>query len=397
MNYKKSGALILIGIVLLGSILRTPITGIGAIIGIVKETLSINNTLAGFITTIPLIAFAILSPVVTKISNKNGLEKTLFYSTIVITIGLALRFYINTTVFFVSTFIIGIGIAIGNVLLPAVTKKYFADNLGVMTGIYTVTMTVTASFAAAVSYPLATSNLIGKNFSLGLALNIWIIIGILCIITYYILSKNNNEIIKNTNKKVKKGNVFKNPKLYSLMITMGLQSALYYCSVSWFGEIMISKGFSNTEAGILLSISQFAQFPATFIMPIIADKLKNKMIIPLFISLSYIGSIIALLYTNYNMFIMIIIMIFYALAGGGSFSYVMYLFSSKTRNTEESSQVSGLSQSGGYILAAIFPPLLGYIKDISDWNATMYVLLAMSIVLLVSMIHCSKEGYILEK
>ena len=104
MNYKKSGALILIGIVLLGSILRTPITGIGAIIGIVKETLSINNTLAGFITTIPLIAFAILSPVVTKISNKNGLEKTLFYSTIVITIGLALRFYINTTVFFVSTF-----------------------------------------------------------------------------------------------------------------------------------------------------------------------------------------------------------------------------------------------------------------------------------------------------
>lgn len=396
MKNKKS-LFIILCIILLGSVLRTPITGIGAIIGIVKETLSINNTLAGFITTIPLIAFAILSPVVTKISNKNGLEKTLFYSTIVITIGLALRFYINTTIFFVSTFIIGIGIALGNVLLPAVTKKYFADNLGVMTGIYTVTMTVTASFAAAVSYPLATSNLIGKNFSLGLALNIWIIIGILCIITYYILSKNNNEIIKKNNKKVKKGNVFKNPKLYSLMITMGLQSALYYCSVSWFGEIMISKGFSNTEAGILLSISQFAQFPATFIMPIIADKLKNKMIIPLFISLSYIGSIIALLYINYNMFIMIIIMIFYALAGGGSFSYVMYLFSSKTRNTEESSQVSGLSQSGGYILAAIFPPLLGYIKDISDWNSTMYVLLGMAIVLLVSMVHCSKEGYILEK
>ena len=188
MKNKKS-LFIVLCIILLGSVLRTPITGIGAIIGIVKETLSINNTLAGFITTIPLIAFAILSPVVTKISNKNGLEKTLFYSTIVITIGLALRFYINTTVFFVSTFIIGIGIALGNVLLPAVTKKYFADNLGVMTGIYTVTMTVTASFAAAVSYPLATSNLIGKNFSLGLALNIWIIIGILCIITYYILSK----------------------------------------------------------------------------------------------------------------------------------------------------------------------------------------------------------------
>lgn len=396
MSIKKNGVFVLICIILLGSVLRTPITGIGSIIGIVKDILNINNTLAGFITTIPLIAFAIISPFASKFSNKVGLEKALFYSTIVITVGLALRFYINTNVLFISTFIIGVGIAIGNVLLPAVVKKYYPTKLGVMTGFYTVIMVVSASLSAAVSYPIANANIVNREFSLALALNIWIIIAVISILAYYFLSRGVVGANKSKDTSTNKVNIWKSPKLYSITLTMGLQSALFYCSVSWFGEIMISKGFSNTEAGLLLSISQFAQFPATFIMPIIADKLKNKMIIPVFICVSYILSIIALLFVDKNMFIMVLIMIFYALAGGGSFSYVMYLFSSKTVNTEEASKVSGVAQSGGYLLAAIFPPLLGFVKDIASWNESIYVLLAMATVLFVTMVHCSKEGNIIE-
>lgn len=397
MSTKKNTTLIIVCIVLLGSILRTPITGIGSIIGIVKEQLHINNTLAGFITTIPLLAFAFLSPVVSKFANKFGLEKTLFYATIVITLGLALRFYINVYVLFIATFIIGIGIAVGNVLLPAITKKYFPTKLGVMTGFYSVIMTVTASISAAISYPLANSNIGGEAFSLGLALNISIIVAIMSIGAYFIFSRGiiNTSNSHKENHKLK-NNIWKNSKLYTITMTMGLQSALYYCSVSWFGEIMIAKGFSNTEAGLLLSISQFAQFPATFFMPIIADKVKNKLIIPIFISLSYLIAIAGLLYIGQNMAIMIIIMILYALAGGGSFSYVMYLFSAKTVNATESSQVSGIAQSGGYILAAIFPPLLGYIKDVSNWDSAMYVLVTLSIVLFGAMIHTSREGNILK-
>lgn len=398
MNYKKSGALILIGIVLLGSILRTPITGIGAIIGILKETLHINNTAAGFITTIPLLAFALISPVAAKFANKIGLEKALFYSTLVITIGLLLRFYINVYALFITTFIIGVGIAIGNVLLPAITKKYYPTKLGVMTGFYAVIMTVTASFSAAISYPIANSNIINKNFSLGLSLNIWIILSVITAVVYLILAKNNTtkKINKLDNKK-NKYNLTKSAKLYTLTMTMGLQSALFYCSVSWFGEIMIAKGFSNAEAGILLSISQFAQFPATFLIPILADKIKNKLLIPVLISSCYLISIVGLLYINNNIIIMIVIMILYALAGGGSFSYVMYLFSAKTVNSEEASKVSGISQAGGYILAAIFPPLLGYVKDVSSWDAALYILIVLAVVLFGTMIHSSREGNILEK
>ena len=93
---------------------------------------------------------------------------------------------------------------------------------------------------------------------------------------------------------------------------------------------------------------------------------------------------------------MAIWVIIYALAGGGSFSYVMYLFSAKSKNEKESATVSGLAQSGGYLIAAVFPPLLGYIRDISNWNIALYVLLVTAGILFVSLIYCSSKGNIIE-
>ena len=396
MTKKSNSILIILGVIFLSLILRTPITSVGAILGSLKSILDINNTVAGFITTIPLIAFAIFSPMVAKLSNKAGLEKTLLLAALIISIGLGLRFYINTYVFFITTFIIGVGITIGNVLLPGLVKKYYPEKLGLMTGFYAVVMNVGAAVAAGISYPILSSNIGGEKFSTGLAVNIWIIIAVINIFVYTAMSKNSSvSEVKNKHEKVH--GYFKYTKMWTIMLSMGLQSALFYCSVSWFAEIMISKDFSPETAGLLLSISQFAQFPSTFIVPIIADKLNNKLVIPVVITIEYLISLVGMLYTSGNFVLMLTFIIIFALAGGGSFSYVMYLFSVKSRNENEAGDISGLAQSGGYLLAAIFPPLLGYIRDISDWNKALYVLILTAAALLITLVHCSSKGNIIEK
>ena len=392
---RTNKVIILLGIIFLGMVLRTPITSVGAIIGPLKKLLEINNTVAGLITTIPLIAFAIFSPLVAKISNKIGLEKTIFLATIVASIGLLLRFYINTSIFFVTTFIIGVGITVGNVLLPGLTKKYFPENLGVMTGFYAVVMNISASIAAGISYPILNTNIGGEKFSTGLAVNIWLIISLINIIIYSVIIKN-NKVEKIDNKKIGSKGYLKSLKMWSVMLSMGLQSALFYCSVSWFAEIMISKGFTPSEAGLLLSISQFAQFPSTFLVPVLAEKIKNKLIIPIFITMGYIVSLIGMIHIHGNFSLMIIYIVLFALAGGGSFSYVMYLFSAKSKNEEEAADVSGLAQAGGYWLAAIFPPLLGYIRDILNWDVAIYILIATASLLFITLIHSSSKGNIIE-
>lgn len=395
MTKRTNKVIILLGIIFLGMELRTPITSVGAIIGPLKKLLEINNTVAGLITTIPLIAFAIFSPLVAKISNKIGLEKTIFLATIVASIGLLLRFYINTSIFFVTTFIIGVGITVGNVLLPGLTKKYFPENLGVMTGFYAVVMNISASIAAGISYPILNTNIGGEKFSTGLAVNIWLIISLINIIIYSVIIKN-NKVEKIDNKKIGSKGYLKSLKMWSVMLSMGLQSALFYCSVSWFAEIMISKGFTPSEAGLLLSISQFAQFPSTFLVPVLAEKIKNKLIIPIFITMGYIVSLIGMIHIHGNFSLMIIYIVLFALAGGGSFSYVMYLFSAKSKNEEEAADVSGLAQAGGYWLAAIFPPLLGYIRDILNWDVAIYILIATASLLFITLLHSSSKGNIIE-
>ena len=395
MTKRTNKVIILLGIIFLGMVLRTPITSVGAIIGSLKKLLEINNTVAGLITTIPLIAFAIFSPLVTKISNKIGLEKTIFLATIVASIGLLLRFYINTSIFFVTTFIIGVGITVGNVLLPGLTKKYFPENLGVMTGFYAVVMNISASIAAGISYPILNTNIGGEKFSTGLAVNIWLIVSVLNIVIYAIITKNSKSERIEDKKSGGKG-YLRSLKMWSVMLSMGLQSALFYCSVSWFAEIMISKGFTPSEAGLLLSISQFAQFPSTFLVPVLAEKIKNRLIIPIFITMGYIVSLIGMIYIQGNFALMTIYIVLFALAGGGSFSYVMYLFSAKSKNEEEAADVSGLAQAGGYWLAAIFPPLLGYIRDILNWDVAIYILIATASLLFITLIHSSSKGNIIE-
>ena len=395
MTKQTNKVIILLGIILLGMILRTPITSVGAIIGPLKNLLEINNTVAGLITTIPLIAFAIFSPFVAKISNKIGLEKTLYLAAIVTSIGLLLRFYINTSVFFVTTFIIGVGLTVGNVLLPGLAKKYFPENLGVMTGFYAVVMNVSASVAAGISYPILSSNIGGEKFSTGLAVNIWLIVSILNIVIYAIITKNSKSERIEDKKSGGKG-YLRSIKMWSVMLSMGLQSALFYCSVSWFAEIMISKGFTPSEAGLLLSISQFAQFPSTFLVPVLAEKIKNKLIIPIFIAMGYVASLIGMIYIQGNFALMTIYIVLFALAGGGSFSYVMYLFSAKSKNEEEAADISGLAQAGGYWLAAIFPPLLGYIRDVLNWDVAIYILIVTASLLFITLLHSSSKGNIIE-
>ena len=395
MTKQTNKVIILLGIILLGMILRTPITSVGAIIGPLKNLLEINNTVAGLITTIPLIAFAIFSPFVAKISNKIGLEKTLYLAAIVTSIGLLLRFYINTSVFFVTTFIIGVGLTVGNVLLPGLAKKYFPENLGVMTGFYAVVMNVSASVAAGVSYPILSSNIGGEKFSTGLAVNIWLIVSILNIVIYAIITKNSKSERIEDKKSGGKG-YLKSLKMWSVMLSMGLQSALFYCSVSWFAEIMISKGFTPSEAGLLLSISQFAQFPSTFLVPVLAEKIKNKLIIPIFIAMGYVASLIGMIYIQGNFALMTIYIVLFALTGGGSFSYVMYLFSAKSKNEEEAADISGLAQAGGYWLAAIFPPLLGYVRDVLNWDVAIYILIVTASLLFITLLHSSSKGNIIE-
>ena len=80
LNFGKNTWLLIIGIIFIAATLRSPLTSVGPIIAPIRDGLGISNVLAGFLTTIPLLAFALISPFAPKLSKRYGMELTLFIS-----------------------------------------------------------------------------------------------------------------------------------------------------------------------------------------------------------------------------------------------------------------------------------------------------------------------------
>lgn len=153
--------------------LRAPITCVGSLINIISGDFGLSPGLAGLITTIPLLAFAAISPVTVLISERLGAGRLMTLSFIVLNAGILMRAYLGRPGIFVGTIIIGAAIAVGNVLLPAVVKSYFPERIASMTSLYTVIMQVASAVSTAVSVPLAV------RLGWESALSVWLVTALL--------------------------------------------------------------------------------------------------------------------------------------------------------------------------------------------------------------------------
>src|SRR5690625_7860977 len=67
------------------------------------------------------------------------------------------------------------------------------------------------------------------------------------------------------------------PKLACKCATfMWLQLFIFYFTISWLPEMLISFGMSESAAGFMLSYFQFVGIPASFIIPVVAGKLNSQ-------------------------------------------------------------------------------------------------------------------------
>ena len=135
---------VIIAIVFIASTLRAPLTSVGPVIEEIKQVMEIDNSVAGILTTIPLIIFAIVSPLVSKVTSRLTMSRTIFYSTILLIVALFLRIVGDFNLFIIGTLLLGIATAFGNVVLPSYVKWYFPMQIGLATGIYSGTMNFTA-------------------------------------------------------------------------------------------------------------------------------------------------------------------------------------------------------------------------------------------------------------
>lgn len=371
--------ILLVGILLIASNLRAPLTSVGSLIPVIRDSIHVSNTVIGTITTVPLIAFALISPISPKLANRFGMERTIFVSMIILAIGIGLRSVTGVSTLFIGTALIGVAISFGNVLLPGFIKLTFPFRIGLLTGLYAVCMNIFGAIASGVSVPLANVNILGWQGSLG----IWIVLTVIAIVFWLPQVKRPAPLPDyDVGEEKKKVNLWKSPTAWQITVFMGVQSLMFYTLLTWLPDVLITKGFSSSDAGWMLSVMQFALMPMTFIVPIIAGKMKNQTILGALTGLLFIIGVLGLL--QGSIVFVLISVVLWGVASGSAFSLSMMFFTLRTEDAYAASDLSGMAQSIGYLLAAIGPVLFGALYDLSGgWNMPIFVLLAGGVVILV--------------
>ena len=383
LNNSTAGLLFVISVIFIAMTLRTPLTAVGPVIPLLRDDLSISNVLAGFLTTIPLLAFAMVSPFVARVARKYSIEQSLLLALLMLAFGIVLRATTAINGIIIGTFLIGVAISFGNVLMPSYLKLRMPLKVGLMMSIYSVSMNISASVAAGISYPLAETS-VGWRGSLSFAI-LFVIIAFICWLPQL---KFRAPLHTSTTKVQLK--LYQSPLAWAIACVMGLQSLLFYAASAWFPAILMAQGFSASEAGWLSSLMLIAQLPMTFFIPILANRASLHIPITIGFSTLYIIGFLGLTFEWTSLAAMWMICI--GLAGGASFGLVMMLFTMRTETIFASAELSGFAQSTGYLLAALGPVTFGWLHDITDsWFATCIAFLLCAIVLAIASLYSSKN------
>ncbi|PLS15261.1 MFS transporter [Bacillus sp. M6-12] len=380
---------LILGIIFAGANLRAPITSVGPIIETIRQDTGISNTSAGLLTTLPLLAFAFFSILAPKIARRFGIEYTLFGALLLLATGILLRSvpFINTL--FIGTALLGIAIAVCNVLLPGLIKREFPNKVGLMTGTYSVSLNLWAAIASGISITLTQ----GFGYGWRNALVFWVFLSILSILFWIPQLRVHH---RPSNSPKQENTLWHSGLAWKVAFFMGLQSSITYSIFAWFPTILHQQGMSQTAAGWLLSLAQFASLPATFIVPILAGRSSNQRSLVGFVVICLLLGCFGLLSGITLLAPLYAILLGFAI--GAAFGLATMFFTLRTYNANQAAELSGMAQSVGYIIAAIFPTLFGFIHDIThSWTIPLLILIAVTILLFIVGMDAGKNQYVISQ
>lgn len=387
---KKHSLFFVPGIILIGVSLRTPFTVLPIILGNISQGLEVEVSSLGVLTSLPLLMFTLFSPFSTQLAQKIGLEHLFTYSIFFLTIGSLIRL-INLPLLYLGTLMVGASVAVINVLLPSLIQANQPKKIGFLTTLYVTSMGIATALASYLAVPITQASS-WKGLILLLTL--------LCLATFLVWLPNHryNHRLAPQTKQKSQIKVMRNKQVWAIIIFSGFQSLIFYTAMTWLPTMSIHAGLSSHEAGLLTSILSLISIPFSMTIPSLTTSLstRNRQLMLTLVSLAGVVGISMLFFPINNFIYWLAIHLLIGTATSALFPYLMVNFSLKTSAPEKTAQLSGLSQTGGYILAAFGPTLFGYSFDLfHSWVPSVAALLLIDILMTVALFTVDRADKIL--
>lgn len=376
---------VLLGILLTALNLRTVVASISPLEALIGTDIDLSPTELGILGALPPVTFAIasyLTPLFTKLTVP---ERLVLMAMVLMVIGNVTR----ATASGYSWLVIGgvlalFAMGIGNTLLPPITKKYFSSRIGEVTSAYMLLITLSAAI------PAYSSAALGQTIGWRNTLGLWGLLALVGVIPWLAL-----EIMSRSRRKALTADTLILPQLatptrsvrminsrlaWAIAGIAAISSLNFFSVLAWLPQLLI-RGANVTvaESGLLLGLYSLIAFPGSLLVPLLVARFRKT-------SFIVIGSGLAMA-TGYAGFIVVPdtatwIWVICIGLGQMAFPLVLVLINVKTESVRTSGDLSGFTQTVGYLAAAAGPLIIGIVLDTTGIWQFMPAMLLLSALLL---------------
>ncbi|MFI1399629.1 CynX/NimT family MFS transporter [Streptomyces sp. NPDC020681] len=350
--------LVMVGIVLAALNLRPAITSLGALLEEARTGLHMSGSVAGVLTSVPPLCFAVFGIAAPRLARRFGSGAVVCAGLAAIAAGLLIRPFAGGTAGFLAASALALmGIAVSNVLMPVIVKRYFPDRVGSMTGLYSMALALGTAVAAAATVPMTEA--LGGSWRTGLA--VWALLAALAVLPWIFLVRDRSAAVRTGTpgaaaREGRGPRVTRSPTAWALACFFGLQATGAYITMGWMPQIFRDAGVPAGTAGVLLAVTMVMGVPLAFVIPRLATRLKNQG--PIVVALGLCGL------TGYAG-------LFFAPAAGAwawavllgisncAFPLALTMIGMRSRTGAGVVRLSAFAQSTGYLISIPGPLLVG--------------------------------------
>ncbi len=365
--------MLLLGMILIAANMRASITAVGPLLSEITHAYGLSGTEAGFLTALPVLGFAAFSPYAPRLARRVGMERALLAAMVALLIGIVVRSLPSGVALYGGTLLLAAGIAVANVLLPALVKQHFSSRQSTVTAAYANTMGLLAAIASGVAVPLADVLPGGWQTSLG-AWGVLVIAGVVLWLPRTIGAQHPGPGQARTPLP------WRSPVAWQVTAFMGLQSLGFYVMIGWLPSVLKSHNVSARGAGFELLAYQLAALVTTLLVPVVADRRRDHRALAAAAAacsaLGYVGLLVA---PSLSLLWVVVA----GCGAGPTLVLALSFMALRTHGPSQAAALSAMAQSAGYLLAAAGPFLFGALHAVSgSWTLSLIALLASGVALL---------------
>lgn len=381
--------LVAVGLVLAALNLRPAITSLGALLEEVRDGLHMSGSVAGVLTSVPPLCFAVFGVMAPRLARRFGPGAVVCAGMVAITAGLVIRPLVGGTVSFLAASALALmGIAVSNVLMPVIVKRWFPDRVGSMTGLYSMALALGTSLAAAVTVPMTDA----MDGSWKAGLGIWAALAAVAILPWIPLVRDRGGSAGHPaahRPEAPALRITRSRTAWALACFFGLQATAAYITMGWMPQIFRDAGVSAGTAGVLLALIMAMGVPLAFVIPRVAARMKNQG--PIVVVLGACGLI------GYAG-------LYFAPSGGAwvwalllgisncAFPLALTMIGMRSRSGAGVVRLSAFAQSTGYLISIPGPLLVGVLYQHSGgWGLPIALMAALMVPQMVAGILAGRD------